>query len=277
MRILALSDIYSNEYIIRELASKFQKKKFDIIILAGGYSYFGEKNGLNILESLLDFGDKVLFVPGGTDEKKIEYNLNENIINLDENHFIIPSKTGILGFLGLGGVPNKSIRNKIEFPYRWFESINWESIKQKLEMNLEKLFLEKVDFIILVSHSPPYHIADYSKKINLSELKVDIDDSVENLKRKSKNPIFLGSRILKEFIDENKIDLHIFGHVHKRGGKIIREDNTIFVNVAHLNPDPYKLTGRKVSLIDINKNIKIKFRHIVEEFLDFEMFLKTYL
>jgi len=278
MRILAISDIYGNEYIIEELCRKFSNYKMDIIIVAGGISYIEENNAQKILELLLNIGNKVLFVPGGTDNKDIKIE-KDSIINLDNNYFLLEDDAIKVGFFGLGGVPNRSLKRIIEYPYRWIEIINKEDLRNKLEINYQKLKLENPDFIILVSHTPPYHIADYSKKIVLSNFEISNEEDIEskNLKKKSNNPVFLGSHILKEFVKNNKIDLHIFGHVHKQGGKKIIKNKTIFINISHLSPMPYKLTGRKACIIEISNNINIKFKNIVNKNLDFDLFLQTYL
>ena len=95
--------------------------------------------------------------------------------------------------------------------------------------------------------------------------------------KKSTNPLFLGSKILQEFTKNNKVDVHIFGHVHKEGGKKVIKDNTIFLNIAHLSSLPYKLTGRKVCLINMGEEIKTEFQSIVNNKLEFEEFLHSYI
>ena len=279
MRILAVSDIYGNEYVVDELCKKFNKLQIDAVVVAGGISYLGENNAQDILEQLLDIASIVLFVPGGTDNKDIKIE-NNNLINLDNDNFLFESKAKKIGFLGLGGVPNRSLKRNDEFPYRWNEMVYREKLKRKLEINFQKLKLENPNFIILITHSPPHHIADYSKKIVLSDFQIFINEDTEkeSQKKKSSNPVLLGSHIIKEFIKDNRIDLHLFGHVHKEGGKIVKKKGgTIFVNISHLSPIPYKLTGRKACIIEISNEINIKFKNIVNENLEFNDFLQTYL
>lgn len=277
MRILAISDIYGNENIVRELKEKLNYLQIDIVVIAGGISYIEEYNALNILEMFLNIGNKVLFVPGGTDNKKIEI-FKSNIINLDHTIFLDRYKDFSIGFMGIGGVPHRSIKKPFEFPYRWIEMIYREELLKELEIKYQKLKFEDPDYIILISHSPPYHIADYSKKIVLSDFDtIKLDVETKDQIKKSNNPVFLGSHILREFIRNHKIDIHIFGHIHKQGATKIIKNDTIFVNVSHLSPTPYKLTGRKACIIEISKRIDLEFINIVNERLDFDEFLQTYL
>jgi len=164
MKILAISDIYSNEYIIEELCDKVSKYTLDLVLVAGGISYPGENNAQDILKNLLKITNMVLYVPGGTDLKNLSID-NDNLKNLDNNYFLFEKNKLKVGFLGFGGVPNRSIKRNDEYPYRWDESIYREKLKSKLELNYKKLKLEDPKYIVLITHSPPYHIADFSKKI----------------------------------------------------------------------------------------------------------------
>lgn len=278
MKILALSDIYGDVNIISDLYRRYSKENFDVIIVAGGISDVRKNNIHKIMNSLANIGEKLLFVPGGNDPKVIKTK-KDNIVNLDNSSHVIETNGLKIGFLGLGGVPSRSIKRKRQYPYRWDERICYNDFMRKLKTDYKKIKLEKPDFIILVTHSPPYQIADYSRKITLSEFETteQADEEDKEGKTKSTNPLLLGSKILKEFTKENEIDLHIFGHVHKQGGKKTMKNNSIYLNVSHMSVLPYKLTGRKACIIDINKKIKPKFQSIVEEDLDFEEFLHTYI
>jgi len=278
MRILALSDIYGNFDLIDDLRRKFSDEKYDAIIVAGGISDVKNNNIRKVLTLLANLGEKILFVPGGNDQKEAGIN-QENIINIDGNFDII-EKNGIkVGFFGLGGVPDRSIKKKRQYPYRWNEGICFNDFIRKLKTNYQKLKLEKVDYIILVTHSPPYHIADYSRKITLNEFETTEEAEEQDVEDKKRltNPLFLGSRILYEFTKNNKVDVHIFGHVHKEGGKKVIKNDTIFLNIAHLSLLPYKLTGRKVCFVNVDKEINVEFQSVVNDRLEFEEFLHSYI
>jgi Icc-related predicted phosphoesterase len=146
---------------------------------------------------------------------------------------------------------------------------------------------------VLVTHSPPYGIADRSKPITLKETIV-LEDLLEELKGEAKpepkaptepkkkaptSPRHLGSRILRDFVKYYKPDIHVFGHVHKEGGKTEQEEGTRFFNVSHLSPLPYRLTGRKFLRMKITrKAITTSFNHVImEKDLPFNEFIEKYL
>ena len=282
MRILALSDIYEIK-IVNELIDQLSTggEKFDVVMVAGGISIKGE-NGTEIIDNLSTLGEKLLFVPGGNDERDTNFD-RSNIINLDGDCLMVDSDIKI-GFFGLGGVPERSIRHEHQYPYRWIENLCYDDFMRKLKTNYEKIELGEPDYIVLVSHSPPYHISDYSKKITLDEFESAGEIGEENMedrdkdKKKTNNPVFLGSRILKEFTSKNKVDLHIFGHVHKEGGKKVMIEDTLYLNVAHLSILPYKLTGRKFCIIGIDdEKIDVAFKNVVNPDLPFDDFIGKYL
>lgn len=277
VRILALSDIYGEINIIDEL-TKIISEKFDVCIIAGGINNPNEDKSKEIFEKLLGISKNIVFVNGSTD--KIEADETPNTHNLEISPLSL-NKNGLkIGFLGIGGVPNRSVKKKSEFLNVWNESVGYNELLKRMKVNYNKIAIENPDFYIFVSHSPPYGIADYSKKITLNELESihDIEEQDVEEKRKSSNPLHLGSKAIRDFVLKNKINLHLFGHVHKEGGKKIKVNNTIFINLAHLSPLPYKLTGRKYSIIYVDKeNINIVFNNVVNPSLDLKEFLEVYL
>ena len=101
----------------------------------------------------------------------------------------------------------------------------------------------------------------------------------DEIRKSTRNPRRLGSKILKEFVDFYKPDIHICGHVHKQGGKIITtKGQTQVFNVSHLSDMPYKLTGRKYLMLQFEK-LKIipKFNSVVMKDISFNSFIETYL
>ena len=295
MDLIAVSDIYGDVRIVREFLSRISDSKKDdrVIVVVGdidikAYStnYF---RNVNRILKLLSKNCKVLFyVPGDSDAKKLIVT-GQNIVNIDINNFIVKVNDMKIGLLGLGGAPSHSIREKKFFTYLWDENIPIvrEGLMRDLKINLEKLMVERPDYMILVTHSPPYGIADYSRPITLSE-EVMLEDILEEeeqekeieraRKRATRNPRHLGSRMLKEFVRYYKPDIHIFSHVHKQGGKRITKDGTTFFNVSHLSPLPHRLTGRKYLSLELTKrNIISTFDSIVIKDLPFRDFLETYL
>jgi len=299
LKLIAISDIYSDIGIVQQLISIIKKSDDDklTVIIAGDIGiraaskhYSSDVN--TIVSSLSKICQNVFYVQGDSDNKQLEITM-PNAKNLDRRNYIIDDGEVKVGLLGLGGAPTHSLRSTQLSPYVWDESlpITYESIKTDLKINVEKVAQEQPDYIILVTHSPPYGIADHSKPVTLREMLV-LEDILEELKGETKTEMIektkkkkptsirrLGSRIIREFVKYYKPDIHIFGHVHKEGGKTETQGATKFFNVSHLSPLPYRLTGRKFLQIKITKeNITASFNHVIpERNIPFDEFVEKYL
>lgn len=282
MQIIAISDIYGDEEIVEELVDRIKSRNNErIVIVAGDIGLYDKKEENDYLERvrrifymLLSVCKSVFYVPGDTDMKTLEID-DERIINLDRHYYIAEVGNMKIGLFGLGGASKHSVRER--FPYLWDERINivQEDLFKALKINYEKLIANGTELTILVTHSPPYRVADYSTPITLKEFIVLEEITEEQrAKTKSRNPRHLGSKAIKEFVDDFKPDVHIFGHVHKQGGKIAEGS----VNVSHLSALPYKLTGRKFLSMDIAKeSVEFSFDNVVEKYIEFEEFIECYL
>ncbi len=282
MQILAISDIYGDEEIVEELIERIKSRSNErIIVVAGDIGLYDKREEKDYMERLrrifyllLSACKSVFYVPGDTDLRSLEID-DERIINLDRQYHIAEMGNMKIGLFGLGGAPKQSVRDV--FPYLWDERINvvQEDLFKSLKMSYEKLIANGTDLTILVTHSPPYRVADYSTPITLKEFVVLEEITEEQrAKTKSRNPRHLGSKVIKEFVDDFKPDVHFFGHVHKQGGKIAKRS----ANVSHLSALPYKLTGRKFLSMDIAKEgVKFSFDSVVEKYIEFEEFIECYL
>lgn len=215
-----------------------------------------------------------------------------NAKNLDKQNYVVDDGEVKIGLLGLGGAPTHSLRSTELSPYLWDENlpIIAQDLLTELKINIEKVAQAHPDYIILVTHSPPYGIADRSKPVTLREMLV-LEDILEELKGETKpetkesakktptSSRHLGSRVIKDFVKYYKPDIHIFGHVHKEGGKAKTREATKFFNVSHLSPLPYKLTGRKFLQIEITKeNVTASFDHVIpQRNMSFAEFIEKYL
>ena len=298
MEIIAISDIYSDIYTIQEfirIASQTTDNKL-IIIITGDIgirttSTHYKQDINNIIDSLSEISKQIVYIPGDSDNKQLEIP-TPNAKNLDGQNYIIDDGDVKIGLLGLGGAPAHSVRSADLSPYLWDENIPMvaENLLTELKINIEKIAQAQPDYIILVTHSPPYGIADRSKPITLQEMLV-LKDILEELKGETKpedkelakkTPTsirHLGSRTISNFVKYYKPDIHIFGHVHKEGGKTEPQEATKFFNVSHLSPLPYRLTGRKFLQLRITKeNIIPSFDHVItERNITFNDFIEKYL
>ena len=286
MKILSISDIYEDIDLVEQLRERFHQEQIDIILVTGGIGFYHPRrnkeyndNVNRIFGILSSIGEKVIFVPGGTDSEELQID-NPKIINIDKDSYLFDKYIKI-GFLGLGGVPRHSIRNKEEFQYTWDEGIFFDSHLKKLKVAYEKVEVDNPDYFILVTHSPPYKIADYAKKITLNVLSNVEEFEEEDKPKKEKisaNPVHLGSRIIKEFLNRKRVDIHVFGHVNKKGGSKVNMGKTTFFNVSHLSSEPYKLTGRKYLILNVGRNnMNYNFDSLVNKYISFEEFVGRYL
>jgi len=193
---------------------------------------------------------------------------------------------GKVGIFGYGGAPNFSVKKDQSkyFSNLWNEKLMEDEIKKSLKVNYEKVRLSNPDFVILLTHSPPYNFADYSKELSFDNSLSLGDFSEEKLnnepkdkKRKSSNPKHLGSKTISWFIKEFSIDLSFFGHIYKEGGKMAINNNAFLFNVSHLSPMPYKITGRKYLIIKDLEKKQFEFHSIANHLLNFEEYVEKYL
>jgi Icc-related predicted phosphoesterase len=295
LELIAISDIYGDILRVKALTSLLGQAGSEnrIIVIAGDLSRgdASEKSVKDSMKILSEACRYLFYVPGDSDPKDFEIGL-PNAINLDKKNYLLRNSDISIGFIGLGGAPSSSVRTGEFLPNLWDESIPivTEQLSTELKINIEKVIQGRPDYIILVSHSPPYGIADRSKPITLREMIV-LEDILEELKgeqkpepmEKTKKPTssirHLGSRIISNFAKYYKPDIHIFGHVHKEGGKTETQEATKFFNVSHLSPLPYRLTGRKFLKINITKeNIEASFNHVItEKDISFDEFIEKYL
>ncbi|MHA1381297.1 MAG: metallophosphoesterase family protein [Candidatus Helarchaeota archaeon] len=296
LELIAISDIYSDIKIVQELISTLEKteKKNRIIIVAGDIGLKARSRHYNrdvnqILSFLSSVCSYLFYISGEADKSNLE--VEENIAqNLDKKNYILELGGVKIGLLGLGGAPKSSVRSDKSLVYLWDENIPVvaDGLYSELKVNIEKVVQGHPDYIILVTHSPPYGIADYSTPITLREI-ITLESLLEEItdkksieekkgsKKESRGPRHLGSKIIKKFVKYYKPDIHIFGHVHKEGGKIEIKNDVKFFNVSHLSPLPYKLTGRKVLHLKLSREkISSAFYHIVNADLIFHEFLETY-
>jgi Icc-related predicted phosphoesterase len=296
--LIAISDIYADIDRVKGIVSMFGQSEREnrTIVIAGDISIktASEHHTQDILSLLSKVCKDLFYLPGDSDSKDFAANIS-NAKNLDRRNYIVDDGEVKVGLLGLGGAPTHSVRSDEPLPYLWDENIPvvGEGLSTELKINIEKVVQGHPDYIILVSHSPPYGIADRSKPITLREMAV-LEDLVEELKGEAKpelaegavpkkkvmtSPRHLGSRILREFVRFYKPDIHIFGHVHKEGGKTETQEATKFFNVSHLSPLPYRLTGRKFLQLKITKEkITASFDHVItERNIPFHEFIEKYL
>lgn len=92
------------------------------------------------------------------------------------------------------------------------------------------------DTNILITHSPPYGILDHVEKYCYGNSR-DYDI------------LSCGSKTLREHVMQRiKPAVHVFGHIHEWGGKIVDNVTTKFINASHVN-EHYQPVNKPIRII----------------------------
>ena len=240
MNLIIISDINENQEIVQELKEQIKLEKLgrdNIILITGGLGFYSserEKNYLDnikkCLKELLEISSNIVYVTGDTDKKDLDLQMS-SVTNVHDNHIVLNTSSGKIGIFGYGGAPNFSIRknNLKYFPNLWDEKLIGDEIKKSLKISYEKVRFSNPDFVIFLTHSPPYNFADFSRElsfdnsISLGDFSEEKSSSeLKDKKRKSTNPKHLGSKTISWFIKEHLIDFFFCDHINKEGGKCLR-------------------------------------------------------
>ena len=137
MRILALADLHSEEFILEKLANLVDRERFDLILIAGDITQHGP---LSYAENLLDVlrGEKVWAIHGNMDTQQVVDLLERRGIFLHMQK----AEIGRWNFIGFGGSSPTPFNTPIEYEeWQIYEELNRFRMNQKT---------------ILITHSPPY-------------------------------------------------------------------------------------------------------------------------
>lgn len=215
MKILALSDLHGKCSKLDKILSA--SGEVDLILFAGDITDLGYIGSARVLEKL--WSKKVLAVQGNCDLPwdKAFFDFSK-AIDLHASSLQINDFL----FIGLGG----SNITPYNTPYELTESEIHEILKQ-FEASVRNHPGRK----ILVSHVPPFEILDLTNDY-----------------------INAGSYALREFIENNELDLVICGHIHEAYG-IDRLGKTLIVNTGAAE------VGH-AAFIEINAGIEVQLLRI---------------
>lgn len=209
MKIIHFTDFHG-----RKLKNPDLLQAVDLVLISGDITDFGgEREAREVLEPFLDKNFLTLAVPGNCDNKDVNNYLAKNGMNIFGK--IKEYREAIIGGLG-GGNPS---------PFYTPQEYPENTIKEFTE-KIKNLGDKGKKISILVTHTPPYNT------------KVD--------------KVFLGkhigSKIVRRFIEEKKLDLVLTGHIHEAKG-VDKIGNTIIIN-----PGP---APKHYAVIEIDgKNLK---------------------
>lgn len=196
MKILAAADFHGLSNAEMNL-SKFLERGYDCLVLIGDLTNFGP---LEVAESLLqrakEFGVPVVAVPGNCDPKQVLGVLDKYAMNLHGKCEKIEDIT----FVGLGG----SNLTPFNTPF--------ELTEVEIQEELAALTCNTGDRWILVTHAPPYGT------------KLD----------QIKEGMHVGSRSIRQYIEEKQPLVSLCGHVHEARG-VDELGKTVMINPGQIS------------------------------------------
>ncbi|HIQ49663.1 MAG TPA: YfcE family phosphodiesterase [Nanoarchaeota archaeon] len=205
MKILCISDIHGDIEKIENLKGINP----DLILIAGDLTNFGGKQEANlVLNELFKISNNILAIPGNCDYYEVLELLEEKNISVHGKGV----KIGEIGIFGVGG----SNPTPFSTPFEISENQIYELLKKGYEE------IKDCKIKILLSHAPPYGILD-----------------------KISSGINVGSKAIREFLEKNKIDYLICGHIHEACG------DTKFNNTIAINPGIF---SKGCYILDIKEN-----------------------
>jgi Icc-related predicted phosphoesterase len=208
MKIAAISDTHGEHGKILTYPSA------DIFIFAGDFLEFGDEEILENFYSWLSYLPyKYKIIVGGNHDWFLEQSPKRSKEFFNAGCIYLEDRSIVINGIKFYGSP-------------WIPRIIGSGVFNKdrgLDIR-EKWSYIPNDIDILITHAPPYSIFDKPYKSDKSMGCVDLMDIVFKIKPK----------------------LHIFGHVHSRGGYKETIDKTIFVNVAFNKP-----TNKQITIVDL--------------------------
>lgn len=195
MKILAFTDTHGSLSALKRIKQKIKSQNPDLLVCAGDISIF-EQGIVSILRALNRLDKKIVMVHGNHEDDLTFRKLSK----LFRNIIFIHKSHFILNnalFLGYGG-------GGFAITDKEFEKIASSRFRKLIKKNKEKK-------VIIVTHGPPY--------------KTRLDKLMQG---------HCGSKSLRKFIDKNRIDFLVCGHLHENFGK---EDKIKKTKI--INPGPF--------------------------------------
>jgi Icc-related predicted phosphoesterase len=199
-RIVAMADIHGNMRMIERAAGIIRGA--DLVIIAGDITHTGRVAEAGEVIALVEsFNRNILAVHGNWDEPAVEGRLRETGIGLHASGRIING----IGFFGLGGssptpIPTRTVYREDEIPGL---------------LRSGAAEIEGASTRVLISHGPPRGLRD-------------------------RTFLYLrgGSKSLRAYIESERVDLCVCGHIHEAGG-IERFRDTVVANTGAFKKGSY--------------------------------------
>lgn len=180
MKIIVISDIHGDISFLE--AAKDEISSADLVIIAGDLSSRGDSSeAVAVIDAVESINNAVLAVHGNWDGKEVTAMLEERGYSLHGRGCLV----GSTGFFGVGGSNKTPMNTPTEYS------------EDELRLFLQEGYsqVSSAERIVLVSHTPP---------------------------RKTRDRTFIGlrggSQGVRDFCEENRVDLCLCGHIHEAAG-----------------------------------------------------------
>ncbi len=191
MKILAFTDIHGSLSALRRIEKKTKSQNPDLLVCAGDVTIF-ERGIIGILRRLNKLNKKIVMIHGNHEYDKTFVKLAKMFKNIIFIHKNYFVQDNVM-FLGYGGGGFALVDKE-------FEKIAITKFKQLIKNNQDKK-------VILVTHAPPY--------------KTRLDKLMQG---------HCGNKSIRNFVERNKIDLLICGHLHENFGNEDKIGKTKVIN-----------------------------------------------
>ncbi len=213
MRLIALTDIHDNASSINRIGRQLMEA--DLVLVAGDITTFGnKKDAQRIIETLYNYNQNILAVPGNCDPPDVGLYLRELNISLDN---VMREINGYY-FWGLGGSLPAPGGTPNELTEKQFENILNSLSKQ----------IKEPQNLILLIHQPPFNT------------RADCLYGNEHV----------GSFALRRFVEQVQPLAYFTGHIHEGKG-IDFIGKTVIVNPGPLRNGGFasaKLEGHSIKV-----------------------------
>ena len=194
MKILAFTDIHGSLTALKRIEQKIRTQKPDLLVCAGDISVF-EHGIIGVAKKLNKLNKKIIIIHGNHEDDSTFRKLSKIFKNIIFIHKGFFVHGNFL-FFGYGGGGFAMID-------KGFEKIS-SKFKKIIKQNKGKK-------IVLVTHAPPY--------------KTKLDKLIDG---------HCGNKSIRKFVEKNRIDLLVCGHLHENFGK---EDKIKKTKI--INPGPF--------------------------------------
>lgn len=200
MRIFAIADIHGALDILERAADLIRVS--DLIVLAGDLTSHGRtEEARELIEVIERYSARILAVHGNWDSAGVAAYLDERGYGVHASGRIIDG----IGFFGCGGSSPTPMHTRVEY--------GEDEIARILNEGYERV--KSAEKIVLISHTPP---------------------------RRTRDRTFLGLRggstSVRSFIELNRVDLCLCGHIHEAGG-VERLGRTLIANPGSFKRGKY--------------------------------------